>query len=86
LDAGIHFLNRLELCKRAVSLGEAHTLVQHPASMTHSPVPAEVRRQMGIADGLIRLSVGLEDCEDIWADLEQALVASQKACEVSLES
>jgi methionine-gamma-lyase len=86
LDAGIHFLNRLELCKRAVSLGEAHTLVQHPASMTHSPVPTEVRRQMGIADGLIRLSVGLEDCEDIWADLQQALVASQKACEVSLES
>ena len=69
-------MNALRLCKRAVSLGEVHTLVQHPASMTHSPVPAEVRRQMGIDDGLIRLAVGIEDGEDIWSDLNQALVCS----------
>jgi methionine-gamma-lyase len=71
--AGTQFMNQLQLCQRAVSLGEAHTLIQHPASMTHSPVPPEVRLQMGIDDGLIRLSVGLEDPEDIWADVDQAL-------------
>lgn len=73
LDGGIAFMNRLQLCKRAVSLGEVHTLVQHPASMTHSLVPREARARMGITDGLIRLAVGLEDVEDIWADIEQAL-------------
>ena len=73
LDAGIQFMNRLRLCKRAVSLGEVHTLVQHPASMTHSPIPPEVRKEMGIDDGLIRFAAGIEDVEDIWADLEQAL-------------
>ncbi|MCL6599085.1 MAG: methionine gamma-lyase [Alicyclobacillus macrosporangiidus] len=72
-EAGARFLNRLRLCKRAVSLGDVHTLVQHPASMTHSPVPAEVRRAMGIDDGLIRLAAGIEDVEDVWADLAQAL-------------
>ncbi len=71
--AGVQFMNRLQLCKRAVSLGEVHTLVQHPASMTHSPVPREVRESMGISDGLIRLAVGIEDAEDIWNDIEQAL-------------
>lgn len=73
VEAGVRLMNRLELCKRAVSLGEAHTLIQHPASMTHSLVPAQVRRDMGIDDGLIRLSVGLEEMEDIWSDLQQAL-------------
>ena len=73
VTAGARLMNNLELCKRAVSLGEAHTLIQHPASMTHSPVPPEVRHEMGIDDGLIRLSVGLEDVEDIWSDLNQAL-------------
>lgn len=73
VTAGARLMNNLELCKRAVSLGEAHTLIQHPASMTHSPVPPEVRHEMGIDDGLIRLSVGLEDVEDIWSDLKQAL-------------
>lgn len=72
-EAGKTFMNRLELCQRAVSLGEAHTLIQHPASMTHSPVPPEVRKEMGIDDGLIRLSIGLEHVRDIWGDLEQAL-------------
>lgn len=73
LDAGIALMNQLQLCQRAVSLGEAHTLIQHPASMTHSPIPPEVRKEMGIDDGLIRLSIGLEDLEDIWSDLEQGL-------------
>lgn len=79
LTAGIQLMNRLELCERAVSLGETHTLIQHPASMTHSPIPVDVRRQMGIDDGLIRLSVGLEDVEDIWADLDQALQSTNAA-------
>lgn len=77
VEAGVRFMNQLQLCKRAVSLGEAHTLIQHPASMTHSPVPPEVRKSMGIDDGLIRLSVGLEACEDIWDDIDQALTASR---------
>lgn len=75
LAMGIGLMNQLQLCERAVSLGEAHTLIQHPASMTHSPIPPDVRQAMGIDDGLIRLSVGLEDVADIWADLEQALDA-----------
>ncbi len=73
VPAGIAFMNALALCKRAVSLGETATLVQHPASMTHSPIPPEVRHKMGIVDGLIRLSIGLEDVEDIWEDLNNAL-------------
>ncbi|WDL97521.1 methionine gamma-lyase [Alicyclobacillus sp. ALC3] len=77
-EAGVQFMNRLQLCKRAVSLGEVHTLVQHPASMTHSPVPREVRESMGISDGLVRLAVGIEDVEDIWNDIEQALAITAK--------
>lgn len=73
LRAGIALMNQLQLCERAVSLGEAHTLIQHPASMTHSPIPPAVRKEMGIDDGLIRLSIGLEDVEDVWADLQQGL-------------
>ncbi|WP_110926359.1 methionine gamma-lyase [Bacillus massiliglaciei] len=66
-------LNRLKLIRIAVSLGDAETLIQHPATMTHSAVPADMRQEMGISDGLIRLSVGLEAWQDIWEDLEQAL-------------
>lgn len=66
-------LNKLSFIKIAVSLGDAETLIQHPATMTHAVVPEEARLQMGITDQLIRLSVGLESWEDIWADLEQAL-------------
>jgi methionine-gamma-lyase len=73
VEAGRALLNHLRLCKRAVSLGEVHTLLEHPASMTHSAIPAEVRRRMGIDDGLIRMAVGLEDLEDIWEDLDEAL-------------
>ncbi|GMA62844.1 methionine gamma-lyase [Alicyclobacillus fastidiosus] len=74
-QSGIQFMNKLKLCKRAVSLGEVHTLVQHPASMTHSLIPKATREQMGIDDSFIRLSVGIEDVDDIWSDLEQALAA-----------
>jgi methionine-gamma-lyase len=73
LEAGARFMNALRLVTRAVSLGDAETLVQHPASMTHAQYPPEERRAHGIADGLIRLSVGLENVADIQDDLEQAL-------------
>ncbi len=71
--AGEHLVDRLERCALAVSLGDVRTLICHPASTTHSHVPAEIRQQIGITDGLVRISVGLEDIEDILADLEQAL-------------
>ncbi|MGM7702348.1 methionine gamma-lyase [Pseudalkalibacillus sp. Hm43] len=67
------FINSMELIKIAVSLGDAESLIQHPATMTHAVVGEESRAKMGITDNLIRLSVGLEAKEDIWADLEQAL-------------
>ena len=76
-DQGIRFMNRLEMVIRAVSLGDAETLIQHPASMTHSTYTPEERAEHGIGEGLLRLSVGLEEAEDIFADLEQALVASE---------
>jgi methionine-gamma-lyase len=66
-------LNSLSFIKIAVSLGDAETLIQHPATMTHAVVPEKSRLEMGITDQLIRLSVGLEDWEDIWEDLQQAL-------------
>lgn len=66
-------LNKLSFIKIAVSLGDAETLIQHPATMTHSVIPQDTRNEMGISDQLIRLSIGLEAWEDIWTDLEQAL-------------
>jgi methionine-gamma-lyase len=72
-DAATRFLDQLTLCSLAVSLGNVDTLIEHPASMTHAVVPAEERAVSGITDGLIRISVGLEDPADIIADLEQAL-------------
>ncbi len=76
LEAGIRFMNALTLIKRAVSLGDAETLIQHPASMTHSTYTPEERAAHGISEGLIRLSVGLEDVADILADLDTALGAA----------
>jgi methionine-gamma-lyase len=73
LQAGIRFMDALQLVTRAVSLGDAETLAQHPASMTHSTYTAEQRVAHGISDGLVRLSVGLEDIEDVLADISQAL-------------
>ena len=71
--AGEHLVDHLQRCALAVSLGDVRTLICHPASTTHSHVPAEIRQQIGVTDGLVRISVGLEDVEDIIADLEQAL-------------
>jgi methionine-gamma-lyase len=66
-------LDRVELCGLAVSLGNVDTLIEHPASMTHKVLTQERRDQLGIHDGFLRLSVGLEDADDIISDLEQAL-------------
>ena len=76
LDAGKAFINALRLALISFSLGDPETLVQHPASMTHAAIPPEERRAMGIADGLIRLSVGLEDAHDIIDDLQLGLQAA----------
>lgn len=73
LEAGKAMMNRVRVCVLAVSLGNLDTLVSHPASMTHTTVPPEERRRMGITDGLVRLSVGVENVEDIIADLDQAM-------------
>ena len=72
-DAGKKAINSVQLAKVAVSLGDCETLIEHPASMTHSAYTPEERAEAGISEGLIRLSVGLEDAEDIIADLQQAL-------------
>lgn len=72
-EAGKTLLNSLKLCSLAVSLGDTETLIQHPVSMTHSPYTKEEREAAGITDGLVRLSVGLENVEDIIEDLEQGL-------------
>lgn len=73
IEAGIKLMNTVELCTLAVSLGDAETLIQHPASMTHSPYTPEERLESDITEGLVRLSVGLEYADDIIADLKQAL-------------
>ncbi|CAM3987055.1 Methionine gamma-lyase [compost metagenome] len=76
VTAGRRFMNALQLFSRAVSLGDAESLAQHPASMTHSSYIPEELAQYGISEGLVRLSVGLEDIDDLLADIQQAL----KAC------
>lgn len=73
LQGGIDFMNRLQMCVRAVSLGTVDTLLSHPASMSHHAVPKAQREKYGITDGLIRMNVGIENSEDIITDLEQAL-------------
>jgi len=78
-DAGIRFMDALKLVTIAVSLGDAETLVQHPASMTHSPYTPEERAAHGITEGLVRLSIGLESVEDIAADIGEALDMAQHA-------
>ena len=69
------FLNHLKLVKLAVSLGSTESLAQHPASMTHAGVSPDDKLRYGITDNLVRLSVGVENVEDLWWDLEQALQA-----------
>jgi methionine-gamma-lyase len=73
LNSGIKFINQLQLCSKTVSLGTCDTLVCHPASMTHFSVPHEEKIKYGITDGLIRMSVGMEDIEDLLEDLDGAL-------------
>ncbi len=73
LEAGRKLMNTVHLAALAVSLGDTETLIEHPASMTHSPYTPEERAASDISEGLVRLSVGLEDAEDIIADLKQAL-------------
>lgn len=73
IEEGKIIMNNVKLCTLAVSLGDAETLIQHPASMTHSPYTKEERMAARITDGLIRLAVGLENADDIIADLRQAL-------------
>ncbi|NUQ63046.1 MAG: PLP-dependent transferase [Pirellulales bacterium] len=70
LEAGIHLMNSLRFCTLAPTLGDVDTLALHPASMSHINIPKEVRLQNGITDGLVRLSVGIENVQDIIADLE----------------
>ena len=75
LAGGAAFINRMQLFSIAVSLGDAESLIQHPASMTHSPYSDEERRTAGISDSLIRISAGLENVNDIIEDLQQSLDA-----------
>ena len=72
-DAGVRFMDAVKLAQRAVSLGDAETLVQHPASMTHCNYTEEELEVHGISVGLVRISVGLENLEDLSADILQAL-------------
>jgi cystathionine beta-lyase/cystathionine gamma-synthase len=74
LDGARRFLHQLKLCSLAESLGGVETLISLPALMTHASMPQEVRERIGITDDLVRLSVGIEDAEDIIADLDQALL------------
>lgn len=90
LEAGRRMMNAVRLCGLAVSLGGVESLIQHPASMTHASMGAEARRRAHISDGLVRLSVGIENVDDIIADLDTAmtnsegrLVAARESSEVS---
>ena len=73
IPAGKHVMNNVKLCFLAESLGSVETMITHPATMTHAEVPKEERHARGLTDGLVRLSVGIEDKEDIISDLKQAL-------------
>ena len=73
IETSKSFLEKLQIFALAESLGGVESLVEHPAIMTHASVPPEMRMELGIADGLVRLSVGIEDCDDLIADIEQAL-------------
>ena len=73
LEPAIRCLERCKIFALAESLGGVESLIEHPAIMTHASVPEETREKLGISDGLIRLSVGIESAQDLIADLEQAL-------------
>ncbi|MEO8217577.1 MAG: PLP-dependent transferase, partial [Acidobacteriota bacterium] len=72
LENARKFLDRVKLCSLAESLGGVETLISHPETMTHASVPIETRKRLGITPGLVRISVGIEDTEDLIADLENA--------------
>jgi len=76
--AARRMLQALRWFALAESLGGVESLAEHPALMTHASIPREVRESIGIRDGLIRLSIGLEHEQDLWADLEQALAAARR--------
>ena len=73
LEAARIVLESVKLCTLAESLGGVETLICHPATMTHASVDEDKRQRLGITDGLVRISVGIEDTDDIVADLDQAL-------------
>ena len=73
LKSATEFLERTELFSLAESLGGVESLIEHPAIMTHASIPPEVREEIGISDGLVRLSVGIESLEDLIQDLDRAL-------------
>ena len=75
IDAGRKFLNSIKMCSLSANLGDTRTIVTHPASTTHSKLSEEDRNQVGITDGLVRISVGLEHVDDVIEDLEQALAS-----------
>lgn len=79
------FLNHLKLVKLAVSLGSTESLAQHPATMTHAGVDPEEKAAFGITESLLRLSVGVENAEDLWWDLEQALEKVPACAEMAVE-
>ena len=82
-EAAFAFMNALRLCVRVPSLGDVCTGVLHPATASHRDMPPAQREKFGIRGGLVRISVGIEDVEDIWADIDQALTASEKASPVA---
>jgi methionine-gamma-lyase len=73
IEAGVRLMDNVRLATLAVSLGGVETLIEHPASMTHAGMSREDRIAAGITDGLVRYSVGIEDVDDLIADLDQAL-------------
>jgi cystathionine gamma-lyase len=75
LDEARRFLERCEIFSLAESLGGVESLIEHPAIMTHASLPAQVRAELGIDDSLVRLSVGVEDLEDLLGELQHALAA-----------
>ena len=79
IEAGKTVMNNVKLCGLAVSLGGVETLIQHPASMTHASMGAEARARAHITDGLVRISVGIEDADELIADLDQALAKIKTA-------
>ena len=77
LEAARRFLTGMEVFACAESLGGVESLIEHPAIMTHASIPPDMRKQLGIADGFIRVSVGIEDLEDLKADLDGAFAAAR---------